>query len=158
MSGRARAKSRSPPRSHHDAGLTIMQPLSRFKPLHAWFRQMRPECAQPLAYNRVAALEAQAAEPIASLNSVKYDLSGTSQIRSRRARPDRIRLCRELRAFTAKSPDAMAILSVVRRDHFSPVMGSPAVSYSSRNSIKVTMSAVFFRLVCVRRRNGESAR
>ena len=45
---------------------------------------------------------------------------------------------------TPKSPNAMAILSVVRRDHFSPVMGSPAVSYSSRNSIKVTMSAVFF--------------
>src|ERR1039457_6105429 len=48
----------------------------------------------------------------------------------------------------------MAILSVVRRDHFSPVMGSPAVSYSSRNSISVTMSAVFFRRVCVRRRSG----
>src|SRR6516164_2067666 len=45
---------------------------------------------------------------------------------------------------TPKSPSAMAILSVVRRDHFSPVMGSPAVSYSSRNSIRVTMSAVFF--------------
>ena len=27
MSGRARAKSRSPPRSHHDAGLTIMQSI-----------------------------------------------------------------------------------------------------------------------------------
>ena len=37
-----------------------LQPLSRFKPLHGWFRQMRPECAQPLAHNRVAALEAQA--------------------------------------------------------------------------------------------------
>src|SRR6266705_2688098 len=45
---------------------------------------------------------------------------------------------------TPKSPSAMAILSVVRRDHFSPVIGSPAVSYSSRNSISVTMSAVFF--------------
>src|SRR5260370_42601047 len=49
---------------------------------------------------------------------------------------------------------AMAIFSVVRRDHFNPVMGSPAVSYSSRNSISVTMSAVFFRPVCVRRQNG----
>src|SRR5271169_5772387 len=55
---------------------------------------------------------------------------------------------------TPKSPKAMAILSVVRRDHFRPVMGSPAVSYSSRNSISVTMSVVFFRLVCVRLRNG----
>src|SRR5713101_2932248 len=45
---------------------------------------------------------------------------------------------------TPKSPNAMAILSVVRRDHFRPVMGSPAVSYSSRNSIRVTISAVFF--------------
>src|SRR5580698_3964121 len=45
---------------------------------------------------------------------------------------------------TPKSPSAMAILSVVRRDHFKPVMGSPAVSYSSRNSISVTMSAFFF--------------
>jgi len=27
-----------------------------------------------------------------------------------------------------KSPSAMAILAVVRRDHFMPVMGSPAVS------------------------------
>jgi hypothetical protein len=45
---------------------------------------------------------------------------------------------------TPKSPKAMAIFSVVRRDHFSPVMGSPAVSYASRNSISVTMSAVFF--------------
>src|SRR5207247_1342830 len=39
-----------------------LQPLSRFKPLDGWFRQMRPECAQPLAHNRVAALEAQAAQ------------------------------------------------------------------------------------------------
>src|SRR3984893_18519126 len=31
-----------------------------------------------------------------------------------------------------------------RRDHFTPVTGSPAVSYSKRNSIRVTMSAVFF--------------
>jgi hypothetical protein len=38
----------------------------------------------------------------------------------------------------------MATLAVVRRDHFSPVMGSPAVSYSSRNSIRVRMSAFFF--------------
>ena len=45
---------------------------------------------------------------------------------------------------TPKSPSALAILSVVRRDHFRPVMGSPAVSYSSRNSIRVTMSAFFF--------------
>ena len=45
---------------------------------------------------------------------------------------------------TPKSPNAMAILSVVRRDHFSPVMGSPAVSYSSRNSISVTMWRFFF--------------
>src|SRR5260370_39859995 len=58
---------------------------------------------------------------------------------------------------TPKSPNAMAILSVVRRDHFSPVMGSPAVSYSSRNSISVTMSAVFFQPVYVRRRNAECA-
>ena len=55
---------------------------------------------------------------------------------------------------TPKSPSAMAILSVVRRDHLRPVMGSPAVSYSSRNSISVTMSAVFFQSVCVRRRRG----
>ena len=55
---------------------------------------------------------------------------------------------------TPKSPNAMAIFSVVRRDHFSPVMGSPAVSYSIRNWISVTMSAVFFRLACGRRRNG----
>src|SRR5260370_24095563 len=48
----------------------------------------------------------------------------------------------------------MAILAVVRRDHFRPVMGSPAVSYSSRNSIRVTMSAVFFPRACVRRRSG----
>jgi hypothetical protein len=33
--------------------------------------------------------------------------------------------------------------SVYRRDHFNPVMGSPAVSYSSRNSISVTMSRFF---------------
>ncbi len=45
---------------------------------------------------------------------------------------------------TPKSPNAMAIFFVVRRDHFSPVMGSPAVSYSSTNSISVTMSAKFF--------------
>jgi len=45
---------------------------------------------------------------------------------------------------TRKSPSALAILSVVRRDHFRPVIGSPAVSYSSRNSISLTMSAVFF--------------
>jgi hypothetical protein len=38
----------------------------------------------------------------------------------------------------------MATLAVVRRDHFRPVMGSPAVSYSSRNSIRVRRSAVFF--------------
>jgi len=45
---------------------------------------------------------------------------------------------------TPKSLSAMATLAVVRRDHFRPVMGSPAVSYSSRNSIRVTMSAFFF--------------
>lgn len=45
---------------------------------------------------------------------------------------------------TPKSLSVLAILSVVRRDHFRPVMGSPAVSYSSRNSIRVTMSAFFF--------------
>jgi hypothetical protein len=45
---------------------------------------------------------------------------------------------------TPKSPSARAILWVVRWDHFSPVIGSPAVSYSSRNSIRMTMSAVFF--------------
>ena len=45
---------------------------------------------------------------------------------------------------TPKSASAMAILAVVRRDHFRPVMGSPAVSYSSRNSIRVTRSAFFF--------------
>jgi len=45
---------------------------------------------------------------------------------------------------TPKSTNAMAIFFVVRRDHFNPVMGSPAVSYSSRNSISVMMSAVFF--------------
>src|SRR5437867_11548010 len=43
-----------------------------------------------------------------------------------------------------KAPSAIATLAVVRRDHFTPVTGSPAVSYSSRNSIRVTMSAVFF--------------
>src|SRR6266542_4744260 len=43
-----------------------------------------------------------------------------------------------------KSASARATLAVVRRDHFTPVMGSPAVSYSSRYSIRVTMSAVFF--------------
>ena len=59
---------------------------------------------------------------------------------------------------TPKSPSAMAILSVVRRDHFSPVMGSPAVSYSSRNSISVTMSAFFFRRVCGRRRPAGATR
>jgi len=45
---------------------------------------------------------------------------------------------------TPKSLSAMAILAGVGRDHFRPVMGSPAVSYSSRNSIRVTMSAFFF--------------
>jgi hypothetical protein len=45
---------------------------------------------------------------------------------------------------TPKSPSAIAIFSVVRRDHFSPVMGSPAVPYSSKNSINTPMSAVFF--------------
>jgi hypothetical protein len=39
---------------------------------------------------------------------------------------------------TPKSPRAMAILSVVRRDHFRPEIGSPAV---------------FFRPGCARRRN-----
>jgi hypothetical protein len=43
-----------------------------------------------------------------------------------------------------KSLSPMAIL-VVRRDHFRPAMGSPALSYSSRNSIRVTMSAFFSR-------------
>ena len=56
---------------------------------------------------------------------------------------------------TPKSASAMATLAVVRRDHFRPVMGSPAVSYSSKNSISVRMSAVFFPPVCVRRRSGE---
>src|SRR5450432_799778 len=58
---------------------------------------------------------------------------------------------------TPKSPSAMAILSVVRRDHLRPVMGSPAVSYSSRNSISVRMSVFFFRLVCVRLQRGKQA-
>ena len=41
----------------------------------------------------------------------------------------------------------MAIFSVVsRRDHFNPVMGSPAVSYSSRNSISVDDVGGFFSI------------
>src|SRR6266513_3143911 len=56
-----------------------------------------------------------------------------------------------------KSPSAKATLAVVRRDHFTPVMGSPAVSYSSRYSIRVTMSAVFFPRGGGRRPRGGSA-
>src|SRR5215813_12495568 len=57
----------------------------------------------------------------------------------------------------AEVANAKATLAVVRRDHLRPVMGSPAVSYSSKNSIRVMMSEVFFRLACVRRRNGGCA-
>ena len=47
---------------------------------------------------------------------------------------------------TPKSPSALAILSVVRRDHFRPVMGSPAVSDSSRNSIRGFPRPFFFEV------------
>src|SRR5205809_7862222 len=56
-----------------------------------------------------------------------------------------------------KSPSARATLAVVRRDHFTPVMGSPPVSYSSGYSIRVTMSAVFFPRGGGRRPRGGSA-
>src|SRR6266487_2573092 len=56
-----------------------------------------------------------------------------------------------------KSASARATLAVVRRDHFTPVIGSPAVSYSSKYSIRVTMSAVFFPRGGGRRPRGGSA-
>src|SRR5258708_11808400 len=49
---------------------------------------------------------------------------------------------------------ARATLVVVRGDHFTPVMGSPAVSYSNRNAIRVTRSAVFFPRGAARRPRG----
>jgi len=36
VSGRARAKSRPPPRSHHDAGLTIILTWRSFEPTHRY--------------------------------------------------------------------------------------------------------------------------
>ena len=48
--------------------------------------------------------------------------------------------------YDAEVPSALAILSVVRRDHFRPVMGSPAVSDSSRNSIRGFPRPFFFEV------------
>src|SRR6266581_4026642 len=44
-----------------------------------------------------------------------------------------------------------AIFSVVLRVHFSPVMGSPAVSCSRRTSMASIISGVFFPAACARR-------
>ena len=52
------------------------------------------------------------------------------------------------------SQRASAMFSVVRRDHFSPVMGSPAVSCSSKCSMMVIIRGVFFPWEADQRRNG----
>ncbi len=44
MSSRARAKSRSPPLSHHDVGLTIMFAGKGFDS-QEWFTPLRPQAA-----------------------------------------------------------------------------------------------------------------